>query len=98
MNTETLNAKEDSYFDRNSPWLSPAVTTVIIVTTQLMMTELGVQWQLPNWSIMVAAVVGIGWTAFNCWVTDTVSATVVLLLIKAASVVAILAGVWQALF
>jgi hypothetical protein len=95
MSNET-STQDDSYVYRNSRWLMPAVATIIIVTTQQLITALGGQPLLANWLIVAIAVVGIGWTALNCWKTDSVSATVVLLFLKAASVAAILTVVWQA--
>lgn len=87
MNAETVIVKEDSYFERNSPWLTPAGATFIIVITPFLVTAFDVQLPLPGWLIVLFGFVGCLWTGFCSMQVDTVSSKVVRFL-SAATILA----------
>lgn len=89
MNTRTVIAKEDSYFDRNSPWIYPAWATFITVVTPLLLSRLDVQLSLPSWLILAVAVVGGFITGIRSKQVDTVSSKVVRFISAAAMIGAI---------
>ena len=77
MKTLTITAKQDSYFDRNSPWIIPAWCVFMTVMTPLLVTAFDVQIPLPVWLIQVMAVVGSLWTGFRSMQVNTLSAKLI---------------------
>lgn len=93
MNTETAVAKEDSYFDRNSPWLYPAWATFIIVMTPLLVAALDVQLPLPGWVSLAGAVAGSFLTGLRSMQVDTASSKVARFISAAAIIGSLVAFV-----
>ena len=69
---------EETYMDRNGPWLRPLIAAFVLIVADTMLTTLGTRpdW-LPTWLPVIASAVACVTSGVYAAFTDTFSARIV---------------------